>query len=135
MHADGPGEGDASAAPPVSARVRTRRGSISRAQLVAVLDRGPGAFLRAIEVRPHFRDRQFAGWQLMAISATAAGALDLQPGDIILAVNERRIVRPRHLHALWTELRGSDEIVVQAEREGRPFEIRFDVTDPPIAGP
>lgn len=116
-------------------RVRVRHGTIERAALDAVLDRGPGAFLGGLELKPHFRDRRFTGWEIVRIrhGERRIGDADLQPGDVVTMINDRIIVRPRHLQALWVELRAADAIVVQARRDGQPFELRFDVIDTPGA--
>ncbi|WP_428264898.1 hypothetical protein [Haliangium sp.] len=111
---------------------RSRLGEVPRPQLDAVLDRGPGAFLRCVELTPHFRARRFAGWQIVRFidNDPDLTGVDLQPGDVVTAVNGHLIVRPRNLHALWLELRAASHIVVSAERDGEPFELRFDVVDP-----
>jgi hypothetical protein len=113
----------------------TRRGTIDRAALDAVLDRGPGVFLGGFELAPHFRDQRFAGWAIVRFldSATYFGDVDLQPGDVVMTVNGHTVARPRNLQELWLDLRLAESIVVQAERDGQPFELRFDVID--AAGP
>src|SRR5512138_407456 len=42
-----------------------RTGTIARARLVAVLDAGPGMFLRQLEVSPRLAGNRFIGWQLV----------------------------------------------------------------------
>jgi type II secretory pathway component PulC len=110
-----------------------RRGTIERAVLDAVLDRGPGSFLGGFELAPHFRGQRFAGWAIVRFleSGRALRSVDLRPGDVVMTVNGYTIARPRHLQELWLELRMSQAIVVQAERAGQPFELRFDVIDSP----
>jgi hypothetical protein len=110
-----------------------RRGTVERAVLDAVLDRGPGSFLGGFELAPHFRGERFAGWAIVRFleSGRFLGSVDLRPGDVVMTVNGYTIARPRHLQELWLELRMSQAIVVQAEREGKPFELRFDVIDSP----
>lgn len=124
---------DADAAVPLAPREKIRHGTIERAALDAVLDRGPGAFLGGLELKPHFRDRRFTGWVIVRIRDDQGrlGNADLQPGDIVMLINGRIILRPRHLQALWVELRAADAIVVHAQRDGQPFELRFDVIDTP----
>ena len=140
MDATAPDPGEASPPPgpasaPVARPAGLRRGTIERAALDAVLDRGPGSFLGGFEVAPHFRGERFAGWSIVRFleSGRSLGSVDLRPGDVVMKVNGYTIARPRHLQELWLELRISQAIVVQAEREGQPFELRFDVIDSPGA--
>jgi hypothetical protein len=121
--------------PAPAPRAIARRGTIDRAALDEVLDRGPGVFLGGFELAPHFRDQRFAGWSIVRFldSGTYFGNVDLQPGDVVMTVNGRTVARPRNLQELWLDLRLAEAIVVQAERDGQPFELRFDVID--AAGP
>jgi hypothetical protein len=119
--------------PAPAPREITRRGTIDRAALDAVLDRGPGVFLGGFELAPHFRDQRFAGWAIVRFldSGTYFGNIDLRPGDVVMTVNGHTVARPRNLQELWLDLRLAQSIVVQAERGGQPFELRFDVIDAP----
>ena len=119
--------------PKLAPREFTRRGTIDRAALDAVLDRGPGVFLGGFELAPHFRDQRFAGWAIVRFldSGTYFGHVDLRPGDVVMTVNGHTVARPRNLQELWLDLRLAESIVVQAERDGQPFELRFDVIDAP----
>ncbi|ACY18338.1 hypothetical protein [Haliangium ochraceum] len=110
---------------------RLRSGTIARSSLDAVLDSGPGRFLGGFDLAPHFRDQHFRGWKIVGFRGQMPGLddVDLRPGDVVLLVNGRPIVRPRHLQALWTSLRVANAIVVRAERDEQPFELRFDVID------
>jgi hypothetical protein len=119
--------------PAPAPREIARRGTIERAALDAVLDRGPGVFLGGFEIAPRFRDQRFAGWAIVRFldSGTYFGNVDLQPGDVVMKVNGHTVARPRNLQELWLDLRLAQSIVVQAERGGQPFELRFDVIDAP----
>jgi type II secretory pathway component PulC len=121
--------------PAPAPREITRRGTIERAALDAVLDRGPGVFLGGFELAPHFREQRFAGWSIVRFldSGTYFGSIDLRPGDVVMTVNGHTVARPRNLQELWLDLRMAESIVVRAERDGQPFELRFDVID--AAGP
>ena len=110
---------------------RARGGEIERHVLNEVLDRGPGAFLRGVEVSAQFADDRFTGWRVVEFMPTEHrfDPYDLVPGDVIARVNGRQISRPDHLHELWEELRDTDAIVVSVQRAGAPFELRFDVVE------
>ncbi|MCG8420024.1 MAG: hypothetical protein MJE77_19010 [Proteobacteria bacterium] len=110
---------------------RLRRSAVSRRALHAVLDRGPGPFLRGVELAPHFRDGRFDGWKIIQFmpGETRFDTYDLVPGDIIGPVNGQLVVKPPQLVALWTQLRSADVIVVEVMRSGHTFELRLQVTD------
>jgi hypothetical protein len=112
-----------------------RTGTIGRAQLVAVLDAGPGTFLRQLEVAPHMAGERFVGWQLVQL-LDQRGPLhdvDLAPGDVLLAVNGQVVSRPEQLQALWDSLRTANEVTAQLWRGDRKLELRFAV-QPPVTG-
>jgi hypothetical protein len=113
-----------------------RTGTIARARLVAVLDAGPGMFLRQLEVSPRMAGDRFVGWQLVQL-LDRSGPLhdvDVVPGDVLLAVNGKPVARPEQLQALWDSLRTANEVTAQLRRGDRPLELRFTV-EPPLATP
>ncbi len=108
-----------------------RQLTVSRTSLDAVLAQGPGVFLRGVEIKPHFQNERFQGWEIVQFmpGESRFDDIDIRPGDIIRHVNTHRIARPQHLAALWSELGKADSIVVEVVRAGYPFELRFEVTD------
>lgn len=109
-----------------------RTGTIARARLVAVLDAGPGTFLRQLEVAPRMAGDRFVGWQLVQL-LDRSGPLhdvDLAPGDVLLAVNGKPVARPEQLQVLWDSLRTANEVSAQLRRGERPLELRFTVQPP-----
>ncbi|HMG20822.1 MAG TPA: hypothetical protein VK607_05875, partial [Kofleriaceae bacterium] len=106
-----------------------RTGTIARAHLVAVLDAGPGTFLRQLEVAPRLSGERFVGWQLVQL-LDRSGPLhdvDLVPGDVLLAVNGKPVSRPEQLWALWDSLRTANEVTAQLWRGDQKLELRFAV--------
>ena len=109
-----------------------RIGTIERAHLVAVLDAGPGSFLRQLEVTPRLTGDRFVGWQLVQL-LDRSGPLhdvDLAPGDVLLAVNGKPVTRPEQLQALWDSLRTANEVTAQLWRGDQKLELRFTVQPP-----
>jgi S1-C subfamily serine protease len=121
--------GERPAAPPGKG---LRTGTIARARLVAVLDAGPGTFLRQLEVAPRMAGDRFVGWQLVQL-LDRSGPLhdvDLAPGDVLLAVNGKPVARPEQLQVLWDSLRTANEVSAQLRRGDQPLELRFTVQPP-----
>jgi hypothetical protein len=110
-----------------------RTGTIPRARLVAVLDAGPGTFLRQLEVAPRLAGDRFIGWQLVQLLDHAGPLhdIDLVPGDVLLAINGKPVSRPDQLQALWDSLRTANEVAAQLSRGEMALELRFAI-DPPL---
>lgn len=118
--------------PVVEAGPGVREGTIERAALVTVLDAGPGAVLRHFEVAAEHDGQRFLGWRLVAVDPRHRGfdGIDLQPGDVLVALNGRSVSRPDELQAVWDSLRTADAIVVDLRRgEGR-LQLRWAITAP-----
>ena len=107
-----------------------RTGTIERAHLVAVLDAGPGAFLRQFEITAHLDGERFVGWQLVQLldHAGPLAALDIVPGDVLLAVNGNPLSRPDQLQTMWDGLRSANEVTAELWRGNAKLELKFEVT-------
>lgn len=104
-----------------------RSGTIERARLVAVLDGGPGAFLRQLEVAPRLDGKRFVGWQLVQLIDRSGPLVDVDvvPGDVLLAVNGRPLSRPDQLQSVWDSLRTANELRAQLWRGDDKLELAF----------
>ncbi len=104
-----------------------RTGTIERAKLIAVLDSGPGAFLRQLEVTPRMEGNRFIGWQLVQLLDRKGPLIDVDvaPGDVLLAVNGRTISRPDQLQSVWDSLRYANELRAQLWRGDAKLELAF----------
>jgi hypothetical protein len=104
-----------------------RTGTIERAKLIAVLDGGPGAFLRSFEVTPRMEGNRFIGWQLVQLLDRKGPLIDVDvvPGDVLLAVNGRTISRPDQLQSVWDSLRTANELRAQLWRGETKLELAF----------
>jgi hypothetical protein len=104
-----------------------RSGTIERAKLVAVLDGGPGAFLRQLEVAPRLDGKRFVGWQLVQLIDRTGPLVDVDvvPGDVLLAVNGKPLSRPDQLQSVWDSLRTANELRAQLWRGEDKLELAF----------
>ena len=111
-----------------------RTGTIKRAKLVAVLDGGPGAFLRELEVAPRLDGEHFVGWQLVQLLDHSGPLVDVDvvPGDVLLAVNGKPLSQPDQLQTIWDSLRTANSIHAELWRGTSKFELEFTI-DPPVA--
>ncbi len=122
------------APPPAAGHVRT--GTIERGKLVAVLDSGPGAFLRQLEVTPQMDGERFVGWQLVQLldNTGPLTALDVAPGDVLLAVNGQPLSRPDQLQAVWDSLRTANRLDAVLARGNSTLHLAFEI-EPKLVTP
>lgn len=109
-----------------------RSGTIERARLIAVLDGGPGAFLRQLEVTPRMDGERFVGWQLVQLLDRTGPLVevDVAPGDVLLAINGKPLSRPDQLQAVWDSLRTANELDADLWRGADKVRLSFRI-DPP----
>jgi hypothetical protein len=110
---------------PVVRGVRT--GTIERAHLIAVLDKGPGQFLRQLEVTPRMDGNRFVGWQLVQLldPSSPLTDVDVAPQDVLLAINGQPLSRPDQLQSVWDSLRTANELRAQLWRGDGKLELAF----------
>src|SRR5262249_236822 len=119
--------------PPPPPPPRPARAELTRTALNAALDAGPGAFLAKVRVVAARSAGRFLGWESEglwprgAVRPGAAGGLER--GDIVTAVNGRTLERPEALPALFQELRGASEVVVEFRRGLERRMARFPVVE------
>lgn len=114
-----------------------RTGTIERAKLLAVLDSGPGAFLRQLEVTARLEGERFVGWQLVQLLDKTGPLYDVDvlPGDVLLAVNGKTISRPDQLQSVWDSLRTANELRAQLWRGDAKLELAFAIEPKVDAAP
>jgi type II secretory pathway component PulC len=110
-----------------------RSGTIERAHLLAVLDQGPGAFLRQLEVTPRMDGNRFVGWQLVQLldPQSPLRDVDVLRDDVLLAVNGKPLTRPDQLQSVWDSLRTANEVRALVWRGDAKLELAF-VIEPKV---
>jgi len=106
-----------------------RTGTIERARLDAVLDGGPGNFLRQLEVTPRMDGNRFVGWQLVQLIDRTGPLVDVDvaPGDVLLAVNGQPLSRPDQLQTVWDSLRTANELDADLWRGTTKLRLSFTI--------
>jgi S1-C subfamily serine protease len=106
-----------------------RTGTIDRARLNAILDGGPGQFLREFEVTPRMDGQRFVGWQLVQLIDRTGPLVDVDvaPGDVLLAVNGQPISRPDQLQTVWDSLRTANELDADLWRGQDKLRLSFSI--------
>lgn len=106
-------------------------GVIARAALQAELQRGIGAFLRAVRAKPAMRSGRFVGWRVVELfkKRPEVHVLGVRPGDTVRRVNGRSLERPEQFKLVWDSLAAASELIVEIERAGRRCELRYVIAD------
>lgn len=104
-------------------------GAIVRKELDAVLAGGPGRLLGWVTTEPYRSNGRFVGFRIAMFTRGAPQKIDLRVGDVILAVNDRRIERPEHLFEVFETLAFADELVFELLRDGERLERRYPIVD------
>ena len=114
-----------------------RTGTIARDKLVAVLDAGPGMFLRQLEIAPQLNGERFVGWQLVQLLDRTGPLVDVDvvPGDVLLAINGKPLSRPDQLQTIWDSLRTANQVTAQLWRGQAQFELQFSIEPQVAAAP
>jgi type II secretory pathway component PulC len=104
-----------------------------RRDVTATLSRGLGEFLTRIEVEPVAPGGKFRGWRIAKLRPNDPlwSGVDLAPGDIVTAVNGRKIERPEEALAAFQSLAVASELRVTYEREGARRELVYPIDDEP----
>jgi type II secretory pathway component PulC len=105
--------------------------TISRGELVKVLDASPGLFLQHVITEPQLANGRFVGWRLVSFfpgDARFAG-VDLQAGDVVTRVNGHAIEQPDQFMAVWDGLRRESQLVVDVQRNGAARTLRWTIAD------
>jgi type II secretory pathway component PulC len=131
-----PAEPSAQAARPVaSADVAPapRPGRLWRRDVTATLSRGLGDFLTRLEVEPVAPGGRFRGWRIVKLREGDPlwTGVDLAPGDVIIAVNGRKIERPEQALTAFQSLAVASELRVAYERDGARRELVYPIDDDP----
>jgi len=110
---------------------RVSTGTISREELLPVLDRGLGRFLQGVETEPAFHKGAFVGFRIVSLfpGEPAFASLDLRPGDTVTRINGKPIERPQQAAAVWEDLRTASSLVVDYRRGGEKHALRFTIVD------
>lgn len=142
--ADKPVEQPHVPAPPpqaaVSAAAAPKRavpaGHLRREDVMDALSGGPGAFLAKIEVEPVLdRDNKFRGWRVVEIRDPNLQGEHLAVGDVITAVNGRRIEREGEFYEAFMAMAFARELKVSSTRGGAPRGFVLPIDDDPNAPP
>ena len=108
--------------------LRPPKGTLFRADVNALIDRGFPDFLQRVDVEPRLVEGQFRGWSIVNLNPTDFwSGVDLKPGDIVTRVNDLPIERETEAFDAFESLKQSDGLRVAFQRDGqnRVLEYKF----------
>lgn len=107
-------------------------GTVSRAEVDAVLARSPGVLLAEVEPEPRFVSGRFHGWRLTRFFPRDArfSTVDLKAGDVVTKINGRSVEKPEQLMQVWNSLKTAGELTLDVERNGAPRTLRWTIVAP-----
>jgi len=110
-------------------------GSVDRRLLEAILREGPPWVLERVPIEEVMDQGKFKGWRLQDFPAEWSH-VDLQPGDVVTALNGMTLEKPDELWAAWATMGSAGDIKVSFVREGEAKEIKVPIwgkADPTFA--
>jgi hypothetical protein len=117
---------------PLRPDVEALTGAVARPDLLDVLGRSVGDFLRLVEVEQELGDGGFVGWRITSLPQRTPAWLDVQRGDVVTAVNGMPVERPDDAQAIWETLQVASEVRIDLTRAGERRSVRIPVED--VAG-
>lgn len=105
--------------------------ALARADVDRAVDDGLGVLLRNVQVDdwPVLRDGRFHGFRLRAMSP--AWNVGLEPGDVILRVNDLPIEHPEEADAALRSLKTATSLRIAFERGGTPGILELPILGAP----
>ncbi len=103
--------------------------SLPREVLLQILGRSAGDFLRLVEVEPATDDESsFVGWRIQRLTGSSPPAwLDVQEGDIVIAINGMPVERPEDAQRIWEAMRVASEIRIDLTRGDEARIVRIPI--------
>ena len=104
-------------------------GAILRQDLRNVLSAGPAAVLAMVETEPAREGKRFIGFKIVSFVRGEPKAVDLRPGDILVAVNGMKIIQPDDYFRVFQELAVASELRFDILREGQPKTLSYPIVE------
>ncbi|MBW2523135.1 MAG: serine protease [Deltaproteobacteria bacterium] len=125
-----PGPAPPAAKPAPKEEAGPPAGQVDRQTLDLVLLEGPVWLLERVPIEEVMEQGKFVGWRVQQLPSQWAD-VDLQPGDVITAVNGQAVEKPNDFWAAWTTLSTAKEIKIAYRRYGEPNELTVPIWGDP----
>ncbi len=116
----------------VASKPSVPEGSLSRDEVVKVVDEGFARFLQRVQLEPSHDPNGFAGFRVVALQPESFWrGVDIRPGDVVQAVNGKSVQWPNEAFEVFESLRVAPELKVLLLRDGEAKQLVFPIVGPP----
>ena len=102
--------------------------SVSKAQLNAILAKGPANILAQVQTDAYKINGRFAGFKIVSFRIDASEVLGIKPGDVVIKVNDLKIETPDQYFEVFEKLKKAAFIKFDILRDGKAKIIKTDIT-------
>jgi type II secretory pathway component PulC len=104
-------------------------GQLSRDEVQKVLERGPQRFVASLRVAPALEKGRFVGFRIEAFTPESplANGGAIQPGDVVVSVNDEPVERPEQFMRAWEVVKAADRLSVLVLRDGQRLLYRWKI--------
>jgi S1-C subfamily serine protease len=100
--------------------------------VLQAVDAGFPSFLQKVEVEARLQDGKFVGWRVLSLHPPDFWAgVDLEPGDVVTAVNQMPIEREMQAYAAFQALKTASRLDVSVVRGRQARTIGFEIVPRP----
>ncbi len=111
-------------------------GALRRSDVEEVVGQGLGNFLQLVQLEPELKQGRFSGFRVLALQPPNFWeGVDLQPGDVVTAVNGKSIEEPNDAFKVFEGLRHAKELRVSFRREGQDRQLVYPIVGEPKTPP
>lgn len=114
---------------PTEAPATVIEGRLGRGEVEAVMARGPQPFIASLRVEAHLNKGRFIGFRILQFlpNTSLANSQSVQPGDVILSVNQESVERPEEFMRAWEVVKNADVLEVKLLRGERQLVYRWKI--------
>jgi hypothetical protein len=117
--------------PPPACQLFQKEGVLFRSALTKVINAGLGRWLGEVEGDRAILKGRFQGWIVKRLHPQdpCYQHLPIQPGDIVLRINQKRIEKPEQAFEVFESLRTARELQVNYLHQGKAEVLQIEIVD------
>ena len=97
--------------------------SVSRAELDAIIKKGPGYALAAVQTDSVKQRGKFVGYKVVGFRLDASSVLGVQPGDVVHRINGISVEKPMALVEIFEKLKTASTVDFAITRGDDPMSL------------
>lgn len=106
-------------------------GELAREDVLQFMENGPAYVLQQVPVEPVLDGNELLGYRVRAFfpADPRFDKVDIEPGDVITAINGRSLERPDHFFAVWESLESTPRVQVDVIRGNTMRTLSWEIVD------